>query len=271
MADRVNYMQRPGAPVQSPIATKDGFAHADWAMFHATSGDVSAFGPTICDTAANRANGPSASPYYGPGRFLRYLYYETDTGLLFVSTIVAGVPTWRPVNGIQIVALLSQLPAGLTLEDGGLLVGELQYRHMYLWTGTVWTFAPGDSGAGYIVGAVSSPTGGVWAICNGSSVAVSLGNGTTGGIATPNLTGDTFLMGSAVASGVRPATVPTWQASQTDTDAGSGTVVQSGTGITVAAHPHQHTIANGNANLFPPDLVNGGLPQNLSLKWYMRQ
>lgn len=86
---------RPKAPIENKITEENGKVTADWAMFFETAGDTSAKGPVLVDTHANRINAnPNVLPYYGPGKFLRYLFYEQDTGHLFISVAVSGVATW---------------------------------------------------------------------------------------------------------------------------------------------------------------------------------
>jgi hypothetical protein len=269
--------QRPKAPLDTPVAGATGLSHEEWSLFHETTGDVSAFGPTLHDTHANRINNVVSTqtpPYYGRGRFLRYLYHESDTGAMYLCELVANIPTWIWVGGVAVVFGPASLPAGLGTNDAGYLAFETTFFHAYRWNGANWTFAPGDSGAGYVVASPTSaaPFGGLWQLCDGSTVSVSKGDGTTTNVATPNLTGNTFIFGAAALTGVNVASQPTWDAAAvTEADNGVPTVVQSGTGATVAPEPHTHNLTNANAKLKPPSAANGGLPQNIGLVFYMRR
>ena len=86
---------RPKAPIENQVVDKSGRVTPDWALFFETAGDTSAKGPVLVDSHANRINtNPNVVPYYAPGRFLRYLYFESDTGHLFLCVLTAGVPGW---------------------------------------------------------------------------------------------------------------------------------------------------------------------------------
>jgi hypothetical protein len=65
---------------------------------------------------------------------------------------------------------LAQQPTGLTAADSGLLYQVLApYNHTVRWSGTVWEFAPGDCGNGYLADRAFAPQEAGWQICDGSA------------------------------------------------------------------------------------------------------
>jgi len=209
------------------------------------------------------------------------LFYETDRTSLYMGESISGTPTWVWIAGMFSVSSTNNLPTDLNATFGGPDQGFLAYdetlKHAYIWTGQ-WQFAPGDEGAGFIVAGASrglagtTPTGGVWHLCDGSHVNVSNGDGTFTSVLTPNLTGNTFLMGASSQGTVQPATSPTLASgSETEVDTGAGQVVASGSGVTVAAHTHSHTLTSADVDINAPSIANGGLPQYIALVWYIRQ
>lgn len=202
----------------------------------------------------------------------------------------------------QLTCLLADLPTDLGLQDVGFLAFAADYQHAYQWR-NYWDFAPGDPGSGYIVAtAGSAPTGGLWALCDGSTVGIATGAGGTQVVTTPDLTGNVFLKGGSY-SGVNPASRATWEDSaKTATEAahthGVGTYGVSvgddsaavntylGTDTNCAASPHGHSASmsgasgagsahyhtlGADAQLKVPNETNGGLPKNIALTWYIRR
>lgn len=96
---------RPPAPIYAPLLTSasmrrilpgqdQGLVTQPWTSFFTPLADVIDFGPTLQGTHAQRINtDPQVLPYFDPGRFLNYLFFETDTRALYVSQLVAGAGT----------------------------------------------------------------------------------------------------------------------------------------------------------------------------------
>lgn len=250
----------------------------------------------ICDTHANRAN-------YDPNAYDRWLYYETnstysDRQCLYIAT--AGY--WIYVCGVMLGSLSpNQKPTDLGGPDIGFLFYAADYEQLYRWNGTAWHYAPGFASQ-YIVGGY--PQGGLWWQCDGNTYSFSQDDGSIVNIATPNLLGDVFLKGAAGTGAVQPATRATWEAAAVtanesahthDVDIAAfnsdfqsqTTVVQSGTGATVAAShihavdppnttsaagtAHSHALTDAASQLKVPSEANGGLPKRIALSWYMRR
>lgn len=70
--------------------------------------------------------------------------------------------------------------------SSGVQVWVPEFNHMLRWTGTSWSFAPGDNGSAYTVGIVDDPpTGDGWVVCDGSTVTFLNADGTTGSKVLP--------------------------------------------------------------------------------------
>lgn len=288
----IPYQSRP----EKPLAA--GVLHQAWQGWFNQLGALVKQLPSIADVAANMvpSGGGAAVTDWTPDAWKQFFYYQTDTGLLYVSMIVADTYEWVFVSGSMTVATLADLPAGLTPLDTGLIVYELEFLHAYQWTGSAWRFLPGDPGSGYIVATPSGPpNGGVWALCDGATVDVSVGDGTTSPTVLPNLmtsgeAGGPSLLGAGSPLGFNPATGAEWETGAKTEDEATHThnvtatvEVQSGTGAnpaatgpTSAGTAHSHDLTDANARLKKPSdsasaTFGGGMPDRFYMEWYMRQ
>jgi hypothetical protein len=138
----------------------------------------------LFDTRANRiANYPPAN--YVPGTIL----FETDSTLFYIIQIVSSVNKWVWCSGeyARTQAQLAALAATLTTTDTGLLVNVTDYAHILQWSGSAWTWGPGESGSGYFQDFAIAPTGSGWHACDGSTgIKYLKADGTTGTITVPN-------------------------------------------------------------------------------------
>jgi hypothetical protein len=97
---------------------------------------------------------------------------------------------------------LADLPSGLSTKDQNTWFYAEDYFHTYLWNGSVWHFAPGDPGSGFILGFLDTPQGGLWQLCNGSTVAQAKDDGTTQNVTVPDYTTASYLkLGITVSAG----------------------------------------------------------------------
>lgn len=281
--------QRSGAPLMTPLVTNQMFVETAWASFFSPLGDMIGYGPTINDTHANRiAVDAGNNPLYPPGRFLNYLFYETDRTVFYLAQLVAGVATWVYVGGTMF-ATLANIPT-LGTADAGFEFESSDYGHRHRWSGAAWAFAPGDPGSKYIVAGVAAPLGGLWGLCDGSTYAVAQANGTTANVISPDLTGDIFLQGGAYTGTRKAAARATWEATAVTDDEsahvhnvtvlgeaivnGAGaaqTVGQDGTVISSSGTAHHHVLSDANAQLTVPSEANGGVPVRIDLAWYLRR
>lgn len=186
---------------------------------------------TYNDTFANR---PTDLTVYDDGFMFRskdHLVCERWSGSALNFTWASGV-TIAPFT------VLATLAAVLVASEVGWPVYDTTYQHMWYWNVSGWNYAPGDCGSQYIVMAPSAPAGGVWYPCDGTGHLCTTATGGTTTITPPNYNG----IAAAIFGGGYSAVVNS--ATNTSADAGVGQTVQSGTGVTVAAHTHQHTTGN---------------------------
>jgi hypothetical protein len=124
--------------------------------------------------------------------------------LLFAPAPAAAAPA-------TIRDVIANIPAGLNAGDAGRTFYSTDYQHGYRWTGSVWTFADGEQGSGFIRWFLVPPRIGRWQLCDGSTgIREALANGTTALVqfnllaagTVPNLTGfSAYLRAAAAASG----------------------------------------------------------------------
>lgn len=141
----------------------------------------------------------------------------------------------------------------LNMSDAGFLVVVTDFNHVLQWTGTAWTWGPGDIGSGYIDAFLSAPTAAGWHLCDGSTVNRLNADGSVSTVTLPNYTTASYLKfgttpapGPNAASG-QTASVSAGTPSGTNTSTTSASesadqTVQSGSGATVPAAPHTHTV-----------------------------
>lgn len=220
----------------------------------------------IVDTHANRAGYVLAD--YPDGA----VYFETDRTVVYVAGPPDSAAAWLYAAG-TFSAVLADIPTDLGAGDAGFQFASTDLAHVWIWSGSVWHFAPWDSGSRYIVGfGTGSPPGGVWGYCDGSSYYCANDDGTSANVATPDLSTNAILQGGSYSGNIDGATTPSFNGGAlTNQDAGAGQAVQSGTGVIVAAHPHQHPLQESNAMINSPSESNGGMPPRVKLGWWIRR
>lgn len=121
------------------------------------------------------------------------LWLETDTSLIYQwrgSTLA-----WVYVAGIyaRTQAQLAALAATLKASDAGLLVNVTNYGHVLQWTGTAWSWGPGEQGSGMSIPFTVAPTGAGWHAADGTvGVSYLKSDGTTGTTTVANVVGSYF-------------------------------------------------------------------------------
>ena len=286
----VPFNMRPANPMPAGVLT------SAWQGWFNQLGKLAAQLPTISGVAASMVptGGGAATTDYTPDAWQRFIYYQTNTGLAYISRIVSNTWEWTYFAGAATVAALADLPTTLGVNDEGAIYYELEYNHAYQWSGSAWRFLPGDPGAGYIVAGTTAPIGGAWVLCDGAMADISQGDGTIASVTTPNLNSSGFSSGPVLigggGTGFQAATAPLWEAAaKTDNESAhthpitAAVVVQSGagsspatTGNTGAGTAHSHTLSDANAKLKKPSdgadaTHGGGMPDRFYLNWYMRQ
>ncbi len=195
---------------------------------------------TMQDTFANRPAVTAADD--------NMLFYATDQDTHW--QVVAGA--WKYICGVykRTQAQLAALAGVLVAGDIGLLVEVTDFYHTMRWTGAVWEWGPGETGAHEIAGfPVSPPLG--WVLCDGAVTSFLNGTGTVTAFTTPNLVGQylkfnnggytsTLPAGGAVAD--ESAHVHSIDPPETDSGAPSATtaVCTTTTAVNVGSATHTH-------------------------------
>lgn len=189
-----------------------------------------------------------------------YVTLKQLQSLVASAVSAIQIPTVSLANLANITYVaLADIPAGWGFADADKLVWITDYLHMLRWTGSAWTWGPGDSlNAGQLAFFDVDPGTG-WKLIDGNGddgsaigaahpVKVLKSDGTTRDITTLDaLVG--YLKGAAAFAGTLNAAVaPSISGSVGSTSANIGNnnnsqAVQSGTGVTVAAHTHIHADA----------------------------
>ena len=185
-------------------------------------------------------------------------------------------PPYIPTDIYDTSSSLAGLPTGLTIANRGQHYYNSYFKRWWNWDGANWHYLDSGIGAGGQVSTsgATAPEGGLWQACDGSTVSCALDNATIGNkVASPaQATGgnNPIIQGGAGDTTQHAATAPTLASSSVTSgnDSGSGTVVLSGVGTTVAAHTHTHDITLPAINS-PTDAVGTGL--RISMVWWMRR
>jgi hypothetical protein len=128
-----------------------------------------------------------------------------DWGVTYESRLVGGQPNWVYAFGTY-RSTLANKPAGLGTNGAGFLFHATDYLRTWRWTGTAWTYADGEKLAKEIIWYPGSAPSG-YALCDGSSVTVTLADATTTSFTTPDLTGQ-YLKGGTYTGSVVAAVAP---------------------------------------------------------------
>jgi hypothetical protein len=153
---------------------------------------------TLCTTSGSRGN-------YNPARVpLGSKLIIEDWDITLAAKRLSGEPVWRYESGVY-RSTLADKPS-LSACHAGFLFHATDYLRTFRWTGSAWTYADGEKLAKEIIWYPGTlPSG--YALCDGSSVTVTLGDATTASFTTPDLTGQ-FLKGGTYTGSVVSATAP---------------------------------------------------------------
>lgn len=159
----------------------------------------------------------------------------------YVGWVSTGT-AWQYLLGIE-TGTLSNLRSGLTTNDVGYLFEVTDYDHVLQWTGSAWTWGPGEVGSGFIAFYVAAPSSigaNAWQVCDGSTVARLNATGGTTNVTVPDYSTPAYVK-AATAAGIGP-TAASGTAANKSLNV-TGVAVQSGTGVTVVGSvddPHNH-------------------------------
>jgi hypothetical protein len=245
-------------PIKTPFFDTKGEVDRVWQIFFQGLANADPLASTHADRIHTLDGKLDKNPpsRQAPGTLLR----ETDRTVTYRvhEDSVTGARSWVYDSGTMQGTLSPDLkPTGLGTDDTGFLFWSTDYEHLYRWTGAAWDYAPGDQGSGFIQLDTAAPTTGVWALADGSGTTRSTATGTLSAFTTPDLTGQ-FIKGGTYTGSTVSAAIPGITGSTGDESAhthtidhdhpseSSGgpsgtTVVQSGTGTTVASSSHGHT------------------------------
>lgn len=194
------------------------------------------------------------------------------SGLWYVVNLVAGVRTWQFAFGLN--ADIRSTIAGYSLgtNDANALFHITDYAHFARWSGTAFRLIDGQGG--YIVDSTTA-LGSGYQLCDGTATDFILDNTSNlavSPITTPNENGNPNTYHGSIAAytgTITGATAPAFSGTagqSTGNDGGGGTIVQSGTGTTVAAHTHTHLFTAAGTITLPADPI-----QNIGVLRYLRR
>lgn len=167
----------------------------------------------------------------------RKLFEQLASNLTALQTTVAGVP------GVNRWALADQPTLGAS--DEGYVAFVSDYGHFVRWTGTVWEFAPGDVGNGFLRAFPVAPQENGWQRCDGSAtdyLTVSGASLIATPFTTPNLAGTPAYLKDGSYTGTINAKGGSTGTGSTGT--GSTGTGNTGTGTTGNESSHTHTYSS---------------------------
>lgn len=228
---------------------------------------VGAVAVILEDTRANRltlfdpANQPTGT-----------MFFETDTGLTYVTVEVLGVFYWVYLSGIvQLTQTdLAAFAATLLASDTNLLAFVTDYTHTLQWDGTAWKRGAGDterSNTFYELGSAPPEPG--WHACDGATVSYLKYDGTLGSRVLPNLVGTPAVAigGNVYSNTITPAVVPAVTTTVPAATASTGTALAGVTQPVLTAL----TSGGGGTNL-PGVVTLPGVPvANFPVEKWFRQ
>lgn len=161
------------------------------------------------------------------------------------ATVTAQGTSLAAIPGVNRWALADQPTLGAS--DEGYVAFVSDYGHLVRWTGTVWEFAPGDVGNGFLRAFPVAPQETGWQLCDGTAtdyLTVGGASLTATAFTTPDLDANPAYLKSA------NAYTGTINAKGGSTGTGSTGTGSTGTGTTgnESAHTHGINITSGETN-----------------------
>lgn len=157
---------------------------------------------------AGFGTGVLADRYNDLGTFDSGFFWITNTGIVYQW----NGTDWIYIDGKEYMTLADFNLRVWTVSDNHYQIGITDYAHDIYLEWPDWKFDTGDPGSNYMVpsGDGSSPRGGVWQVCDGTTVDVFDVTGspavpTTFSVTTRDLTGDVLIRG--VSSGAYTGTI----------------------------------------------------------------
>lgn len=133
---------------------------------------------------------------------------------------------------------------GMTFHasDAGYEIRITDYEHTIIYSGSTWRFATGDNSKYAVISIDGNPPqGGVWHLCDGSSVnifTIVAGVPTVSSFTLPDLRSDVFIRGGTYTGSVDPTSSPTFSASGFAFAGTPATLTGSFVGTALGTHAH---------------------------------
>lgn len=151
------------------------------------------------------------------------LYLAYKDGLLSVTFATFGGMTFHP-------------------SDAGYEIRITDYEHTILYSGSTWRLATGDNSKYAVISIDGNPPqGGVWHLCDGSSVnifTIVAGVPTVSAFTLPDLRSDVFIRGGTYTGSISPTSAPTFSSAGFTFAGTPATLTGSFTGTPLSIHAH---------------------------------
>lgn len=134
----------------------------------------------------------------------------SDVWQEWARSVHSTIVSINQIPGVNRKTYVELNALGLGASDEGYVAWEPDYGHALRWTGTIWTFAPGDPGNGFFALRPVAPQEVGWQLCDGTaSNYLTVGTGTLSvtSFTTPNVTAGTFLKVLAAYTGAIDAAI----------------------------------------------------------------
>lgn len=173
-------------PSTAPLTAQDvlSIVQSTFPILGSSTGSSGA-GLVGIGTHAQRVASYPASSYSAGAMF-----FETDRGALYTVIAASGGNQWQ----LMVMAPFAGTdPPALTQYDSGFTYVQEQFNRLYVWGGTSWADYAGQEPRGLIAPFFVSGGDSGWALCDGSTVSISVANDPTsiGEIGLPDLLTDT--------------------------------------------------------------------------------
>ena len=165
-------------------------------------------------TAAHSSQPTDLDPYQDVG----FLFDDLTRLVIYRGVNRGGSGTFyfAWAAGTEYLTLSAVTARTFYAEDNGYLVSVTDYQHLIQWSGSAWTWGPGEGTVGQVASFTSTPVAGVWGFCDGSAynvLHIIAGVPTAVSITTPDMRGDTFVRGGNYTGVADAGTSPTFTSS----------------------------------------------------------
>lgn len=125
-----------------------------------------------------------------PDSLTRIPFISKENAYGINITWMKNLQKWVRGIPVQITTAQASIPTRFGTADQGTLVYVSDYAHQLIWTGTAFTWAPGELGSGFVVEFPDTPSPATgWQACDGSTVNKLNADGTISSVTVPNEAG----------------------------------------------------------------------------------